>query len=300
MIDPIPNTGIRCLAATGDLCGEGCVWHPQQNAVFWTDINRGLLHRLEIENGNVETWRFDQPVTAVVLTNRTELLVLILGGRIVLWNTRTHRETDTLFRLPEWPALRCNDARVDPAGVLWFGTMQNNVRSDGTTLDITEWSGALYSLAASGEVKQWHSGFGISNTLAWSPNGETMYFADTLANTIYRGHFDPIHSILEGREIFFRGFERGLPDGSTIDAEGYLWNCRYGGSCIVRIAPDGTVARIIDTPATNPTTCTFTSGDKETLIFTTAGNAMSQGKPAESLFAFESGVRGLPVTPFAL
>jgi len=285
---------IRCLAATGDVCGEGCVWHPQQNAVFWTDINRGLLHRLEMEHGKVETWNFDQPVTAVVLTSRTELLLLVLGGRIVLWDTRTHQEMDVLFRLPEWPAVRCNDARVDPAGTLWFGTMQNNVRSDGTTEDVTELKGALYSLTASGEVKQWFSGFGITNTFAWSPDGNMMYFGDTLASTIYRSRFDPIHSTLEKPEIFFRNFERGLPDGSTIDAEGYLWNCRYGGSCIVRITPDGTVARIIETPVANPTTCTFASEGKETLVFTTAGNT------TESLFAFESGVQGLPVTPFVL
>jgi len=300
MLNPMPTAEIHCLAATGDICGEGCVWHPQQNAVFWTDINRGLLHRLQIENGHVETWRFDQPVTAAVLTSDTELLALILGGRIVLWDIRAHRETDVLFRLPEWPAVRCNDARVDPAGILWFGTMQNNVRSDGTTMEITEWRGALYSLAASGEVKKWHSGFGISNTFAWSPNGETMYFADTLANTIYCSRFDPIHSRLEGREIFFRDFQRGLPDGSTMDAEGYLWNCRYGGSCIVRIAPDGTVARIIETPVINPTTCTFVADTKGTLVFTSAGHAVPRGGLAESLFAFEGGVQGLPVTPLYL
>lgn len=300
MTNSIPSTDIRCLATTSDICGEGCVWHPQQNAIFWTDINRGLLHRLEIKSGAMETWNFDQPVTAIALTSQAELLVLVLGGRIVLWDTRTNQETDILFRLPEWPAVRCNDARVDPAGVLWFGTMQNNVRSDGTTMDITEWMGALYSLTASGEVKQWHSGFGISNTFAWSPDSETMYFADTLANTIYRSRFDPIQSSLAGSEVFFRDFKRGLPDGSTMDAEGYLWNCRYGGSCIVRIAPDGTIAAIIETPVTNPTTCTFIADDKGTLVFTSAGNAAPHGGPAESLFAFESGVQGLPITPFSL
>lgn len=300
MTNTISSKDIRCLATTSDICGEGCVWHPQQNAIFWTDINRGLLHRLEIESGTVETWCFDQPVTAVALTNRAGLLILVLGSRIVLWDMRSHQETDVLFRLPEWPALRCNDARVDPAGVLWFGTMQNNVRSDGTTMDITEWKGALYSLSANGDVKQWHSGFGISNTFAWSPNGETMYFADTLANTIYRSRFDPIQSNLEDSEIFFRDFERGLPDGSTMDAEGYLWNCRYGGSCIARIAPDGTIATIIETPVTNPTTCTFVADEKGTLVFTSAGDARPHGCSPESLFAFESGVRGLPVTPFVL
>ena len=300
MTSPASTTHIRCLAATGDICGEGCVWHPQQNAIFWTDINRGLLHRLSLVGGNVETWSFDQPVTAAVLTTRPELLAVILGGRIVLWDTRTHQETDVLYRLPAWPAVRCNDARVDPAGVLWFGTMQNNVRSDGTASGIAEWKGALYSLVAGAEARQWHSGFGISNTLVWSPHGETMYFGDTLANCIYRGHFDPVSSRLEGRESFFRGFERGLPDGSAMDAEGHLWNCRYSGSCIVRVAPDGSIAEVVETPVSNPTTCAFASMGSDTLVFTSAGNTTSSGEPADSLFSFEASVRGLPSTPFAL
>jgi sugar lactone lactonase YvrE len=300
MTTPATTTRIRCLAATGDVCGEGCVWHPQQNAVFWTDINRGLLHRLSLATGNVETWRFDQPVTAVVLTTQQNLLVLILAGRIIVWDTRTHQETAVLFRLSEYPAVRCNDARVDPAGVLWFGTMQNNVDSDGKAIEITEWRGALYSLAAGAEAKQWHSGFGISNTLVWSPNGETMYFADTLANCIYQGRFDPVTSRLESREIVFAGFKRGLPDGSTMDAEGHLWNCRYGGSCIVRIAPDGSITEVIETPVTNPTTCTFISPDTGTLVFTSAGNTTPSGKPADSLFSLETSVRGLLTTPFAV
>jgi sugar lactone lactonase YvrE len=294
----MPPAAIRCLATTQDICGEGCVWHPQQNAVYWTDINRGLLHRHSLDTGTVETWRFDEPVTAVVLTTNEFVLVLILGGSIVIWDTLAHRIIEILFRLPEWPAVRCNDARVDPAGVLWFGTMQNNVRHDGTTSEVTEWRGALYSLVAGAKPKQWHSGFGISNTLVWSPNGETMYFGDTLENCIYRGSFDPISSRLESREVFFTGFPRGLPDGSTMDEEGHLWNCRYGGSCIVRVAPDGSVADIIETPVTNPTTCAFASIDANTLLFTSAADP---SQPAEgSLYALQTSVRGLLSTPMRL
>ena len=293
-------TRIRCLASTNDICGEGCVWHPQQNAVFWTDINRGLLHRHSLATGVTETWRFDQPVTAAVLTTCEELLVLILGGRIVVWDTQTYQETETLFRLPDWPAVRCNDARVDPAGVLWFGTMQNNVQSDGSASDVTVYRGALYSLAPGAEAKLWHSGFGIANTLAWSPSGDTMYFGDTLANCLYRGAFDPVSSRLESHEIFFSNFERGLPDGSTIDAEGHLWNCRYGGACIVRIAPDGSIAEVVETPVRNPTTCAFASTDTGTLLFTSAADATQPANPGGSLFSFETGVRGLLSTPLAL
>ncbi|GGA53780.1 senescence marker protein-30 (SMP-30) family protein [Edaphobacter acidisoli] len=291
---------IRRLAATQDICGEGCVWHPQQNAVYWTDINRRLLHRCLLASGSIESWAFDQPVTAVALTTDQNLLALILGGRIVLWDSRTHQETDILFRLPGWPALRCNDARVDPAGVLWFGTMQNNVQPDGSTAQVTAWEGALYSLASGSEAKQWQSGFGIVNTLAWSPNCETMYFGDTLANCLYRGSFDPVRSLLANREVFFADFPRGLPDGSSIDAEGYLWNCRFGGACIVRIAPDGSIAGIIETPVRNPTTCAFAASDASTLLFTSAADAAQPNELEGSLFSFETSVRGTFSTPLRL
>ncbi|SEG36359.1 gluconolactonase [Bryocella elongata] len=292
---------IRCLASTQDVCGEGCVWHPEQNLVFWTDINRGLLHCYSLTSEAVETWSFDQPVTAVLLTTQDNLLALVLGGRIVLWDTTAHRETAVLFRLPGWPRVRCNDARVDPAGVLWFGTMENNVRADGTTAEVTAWEGALYSLASGGTVTQWRSGFGITNTIVWSPGGETMYFGDTLANCIYRGAFDSVRSRLEGGETFFAGFPRGLPDGSAIDAEGYLWNCRYGGSCIVRVAPNGSIDQIIETPVLNPTTCCFAAMDASTLLlFTSAGGVAAKDGAEGSLFSLETRMHGLLSTRLRL
>ena len=123
---------------------------------------------------------------------------------------------------------------------------------------------------------------------------------DTLANCIYRGSFDTASSRLEGREIFFTGFARGLPDGSTMDAEGHLWNCRYGGSCIVRVAPDGSVADIIETPVNNPTTCAFASADASTLLFTSAASTTPPDQAEGSLFALQTSVRGLLSTPLRL
>ena len=294
-------TQIQCLATTHDVCGEGCIWHPQSDSVFWTDINRGLLHRYSSANGSVETWSFGEPVTSVVLTSHEHLLVLVLGSRIVAWDTRACTVVEELYRLPEWPCVRCNDARVDPAGVLWFGTMQNNVRDDGTTADVTERRGALFSLAAGSQVKKWYDGFRISNTLAWSPDGGTMYFGDTLENTLYRGLFDPVNSRLGSREIFFTGFDRGLPDGSVVDSEGCLWNCRYGGSCIVCVAPDGSIARKVETPVKNPTTCAFGRHNLSTLFFTAAA-AVDEQPPdlTGSLFSLQMPVRGMPATPLRL
>jgi sugar lactone lactonase YvrE len=249
----------------------------------------------------VETWSFGEPVTSVVLTNHEQLIVLVLGGRIVVWDTRAHEIVRELYRLPQWPDVRCNDARVDPAGVLWFGTMQNNVRDDGTTGSVTERRGALFSFAAGLQAKKWCDGFRISNTVAWSPDGATMYFGDTLEDTLYRGSFDPVNSRLEGREVFFTGFGRGLPDGSAADAEGCLWNCRYDGSCVVRVAPDGSIAGVLETPVKNPTTCAFGGDSLSTLFFTASASAEEQPQTlAGSLFSLRVPVRGLPVTPFRL
>lgn len=296
------GTDARCLAITQDVCGEGCIWHPELNAVFWTDINRGLLHRYLLASAAVDTWQFDQPVTAVFLSTQPHLIGLVLGGRIVLWDTQFHKEVDTLFRLPDWPRVRCNDARVDPAGVLWFGTMQNNVRADVSTADVTEWRGSLYSLVPGGSVRQWRSGFGIANTLAWSPGGDVMYFGDTLQNTLYRAPFDAVSSTMGNAEIFFSGYERGLPDGSAVDSEGCLWNCRYGGGCIVRIAPNGNIVEIAETPVCNPTTCAFGMQDMRTLFFTSAAAVQSaqQTNQDGALFSLVTPIGGLPSPPLLL
>ena len=295
------DTPIRRVVTSRDICGEGVLWHPQQEAVFWTDINRGLLHRYTLQKESLQTWQFDQPVTAVTLTSDDDLIMLVLGGRIDLWNMKLEQTVSTLFTLPEWPAARCNDARVDPNGVLWFGTMQNNVRPDGSTGPVTQWIGQLYSLAAGSEAQVWGAEIGIANTIAWSPDHETMYFGDTLRNCLYRYDFDPGRSRIQKRAAFQEGFARGLPDGSTIDAEGYLWNCRYGGACIIRIAPDGAVVDVVDTPVKNPTTCAFGGAAMRTLFFSSAGeDRAAQGGDEGSLFALELETPGLPTTPFRL
>src|SRR6202012_127024 len=236
----------------------------------------------------------------VVLTNPEQLIGLVVGRKIVVWDIRTHKIVEDLYRLDEWPYVRCNDARVDPAGILWFGTMQNNVRDDGTTGSVTERRGALFSLAAGFQAKKWYDGFRISNTVAWSPDGATMYFGDTLENTLYRGSFDAVNSRLEGREVFFTGFGRGLPDGSAVDAEGYLWNCRYDGSCVVRVAPDGSIAGVVETPVKNPTTCAF-GGDSLSTLFFTAAEAAEEEPQAlvGSLFSLRVPVRDYPLRLFA-
>jgi sugar lactone lactonase YvrE len=291
---------IRCVARTADVCGEGAVWRAADEAVYWTDINRRLIHRLRSSSAQVDTWTFDQPVTALALTTDDARLLVVLGGRVLLWDPATDARSEPIYILPGWPEVRANDARVGPDGVLWFGTMQNNVDKHGNTRPVTEHVGELISLDALGRTRSWLGRFGISNTVAWSPARDVMYFGDTLGNVIYECDFGAEKNITRQR-VFTQGFERGLPDGSAMDSEGFLWNCRYGGGCIVRFAPSGEVDAVIDVPVPNPTTCVFGGADLRTLYFTSAGEGIQAAGPgAGGLFSMRVPVRGLPPTLFEL
>lgn len=288
-----------CVAPTGDVCGEGVVWHSGQHAVYWTDINRFLIHRFTPADQNVRSWFFEEPVTAITLTDRPETLAVSLGSSVILWESATDARPKPLFCLEGWPKVRLNDARVDPRGSLWIGSMRNNVNADGSGGEAGGKDGALFRVDPDASVKVWRRDIGIANTLAWSPDRKRFYFGDTLANTIWQYDYDETTGAITNERPFLRGFERGLPDGSTVDSEGYLWNCRFFGGCIVRVAPDGTIDRVVEMPVQNITTCTFGGPDLKTLYVTTAQIESPAGdRLAGGLFALETEVAGLPENRF--
>jgi sugar lactone lactonase YvrE len=290
-----------CVAPSGDACGEGAVWHAEHDALYWTDINRFLVHRYTAGNECVRTWFFDEPVTAVALTDRPESLVLVLGSSVILWKPETDHRSEPLVRLDGWPRVRFNDARPDPRGSLWLGSMRNNVNPDGSVGVVGGEDGKLLRLDPDGAVTAWRQQIGIANTVAWSPDHRCFYFADSLANTIWAYDYDPADGSIAGARPFFAGFARGLPDGSIIDSEGFLWNCRFGGACIVRVAPDGVVDCVVEMPVRNITTCTFGGADRRTLYVTTAGLESPPGdRLAGGLFAIRADVAGQPENHFRI
>jgi sugar lactone lactonase YvrE len=290
-----------CVAPTGDRCGEGAVWHPAEEVLYWTDINRFLIHRFNPSDGCVKSWFFDEPVTAVVLTDRDDTLAVTLGSRVILWSPQSDARQDQGFHLPGWPAVRLNDARADPRGCLWAGSMRNNVNSDGSSGESGGTDGVLYRIDGEGAVSEWKRDVGISNTLAWSPDQSRFYFADTLDNKLWVYDYDKTTGAIGNERPFLTDFPRGLPDGSAMDSEGFLWNCRYGGSCIVRVAPGGTVDRIIEMPVTNITTCTFGGKDYRTLYITTAAGYAAPGhRWSGGLFALQTDVPGQPENRFRI
>jgi len=238
-------------------------------------------------------------VTALTLTERDDTLVVILGSQAILWEPSSDRRSKPVYKLDQWPNVRLNDARADPRGSLWMGSMRNNVNADGSAGTAGGQDGALFRLDPDGKVKVWRQNVGIANTLAWSPDRRRFYFGDTLANTVWVYDYDLATGAIANERPFLQGFARGLPDGSTVDSQGYLWNCRFFGGCIVRVAPDGTIDRVVEMPVKNITTCTFGGPDRKTLYVTTARiEAPAGDRLAGGLYAIPTEVAGQPENRF--
>jgi sugar lactone lactonase YvrE len=180
-----------------------------------------------------------------------------------------------------------------------MGSMRNNVNSDGSAGEAGGQDGALFRLDPDGKVTIWRREIGISNTLAWSPDRRHFYFGDTLANVVRAYDYDPATGSIANERSYLEGFPRGLPDGSTVDSEGYLWNCRFFGGCIVRVAPDGTIDCVVEMPVKNITTCTFGGVDRKTLYVTTAKIEAPVGdRLAGGLYAVPTDIAGQPENQF--
>jgi sugar lactone lactonase YvrE len=286
----------NCIAPAGDWTGEGVVWHEGEKAAYWVDIERFLIHRLDSESRGVRTWVFTEPVTTLGLTSRPDTLIVATGSKLVLWQPANDARADFARPDKDWPRVRANDGRPDPAGNFWFGTMRYREEGD-------EPLGRLYRVAPDGSSTVEKTGIGISNTFCWSPDATRFYFGDTLANTISVWDYDVKTGTIANERPFFSGFDRGLPDGSAMDSDGFLWNARYDGGCIVRVAPDGKVDWVIDMPVAKITTCTFGGPQLKTLYITSAGGSSGgadQAPLAGSLFSLAVDVPGLPENKFRL
>jgi sugar lactone lactonase YvrE len=155
-------------------------------------------------------------------------------------------------------------------------------------------AGKLFRIGRSGSSILRES-IGIANTVCWAPSQDLLYFGDSFANVIRVYDYDKRTGGIAGERDFFAQFERGVPDGSAMDQDGYLWNCRFGGACVVRIAPNGRIDRVIEMPVLNITTCTFGGPGLSTLFITTARVGGGTGnRLAGSLFAVDVGTPGLP------
>lgn len=295
-----PHPEPRLVLAADDVVGESLVYDDVREALVWVDICGRRIQRLWLRDARREIWPTPVFPTSIGLRRDGGAVVGLLK-QVALWDFGGGFAPLATLE-PDRPDNRLNEGCVAPDGSFWVGTMQNNLTAEGAPQAITVHSGALWRVEPGGAVSRLTpSAYGIANTLVWTRDGRLLA-ADTLANTIYRFGWGPTG--LGDRQVFASGLQRGLPDGSTLDAEGYLWNCRVaGGSCLARYAPDGTLDRLVELPCTCPTSCTFGGPDLATLFVTSSRFALTpehlMDHPGEgALYAFEPGVVGLPANRF--
>ena len=195
----------------------------------------------------------------------------------------------------ERPTTRVNDGRLDRRGRLVFGTMDED--PDGARP-----LGQIWSFGGRG-ARVLASGVRIANSIAFSPDGRRMYFADTPEKRIRIYDYDLDSGVLSGERVFVSVEGPGFPDGSTVDADGCLWNAEWGGGRVVRYTPDGRVDRVLPLPASQVTCCAFGGAGLDRLYVTTARtgldpSALADEPHAGALFAFDVGVPGLVDAPF--
>jgi sugar lactone lactonase YvrE len=294
---------VRCVVPTGDWTGEGATWHAGERALYWVDIGRFLIHRLDSLTGSVRTWFFTEPPSALGLTDRADTLVVAIGGRLVLWQPVNDARAELAAPEKNWPRARLNDGRPDPAGNFWVGSMGHGFAEDGSEIAARHALGRLFRITGSGAATVEKADIGISNTLCWSPDNTRFYFGDTITGMISVWDYDVRTGTIANQRPFFGGFNRGGPDGSAMDRDGYLWNARYGGSCVVRIAPDGSIDRIVELPVNAVTTCTFGGPLLKTLYITSAWQGFDAAQRAAdplagALFSVQAGVAGVPAARF--
>ena len=273
--------------------GEGITYSSKNNNLFWLDIsNISKLYKLDLSSNKKEIFELPEIVTATSIKSDDELIFATNNG-LKLFNVSNKKFVSIVNIEDQQLSTRSNDGASDAYGRYWFGTMQNNFDKDGNNTPIKENIGKLYKVDTNKKISIIEEGLGIPNTFVWSPDNRNFYFTDTLKGVIYNYDFELESGELSNKKDF-ASFNRGHPDGSTIDTDGCVWNCRWGGSCIVRFTPDGKVDQIIEMPVQNITNCIFGGNDLKTLFITTASNDEENKNNLDgSLFAINLEYQGI-------
>lgn len=265
------------VVASADRLGECPIWDERMSALWWVDIHGPALRRYDPQSGELKSFAMPEAPGSIALRRAGGLLVALESGLYLLGT-----EQPKLLAKPKahQAGLRFNDGRCDRAGRFWVGTLAEP--------DFPP-KGVLYRIEPDGRASAMRSGIRVPNSIAWSPDGRTMYFADSPRHKIWAFDYDAESGEPSNERLFATPFP-GFPDGSCVDAEGCVWNAEWGGSRVVRYTPAGALDRVIEVPAKNPTCCCFGGLRLDTLYITSADGA--------GLFAFRPGVRGLAESRF--
>jgi sugar lactone lactonase YvrE len=289
---------VRVAIESPALLGEGPVWDAAAQALWYCDIAGHRLHRFVPATGDCSRFDFHTDVGSAALCRDGRLVVALRDG---LWRFDPARDERIRIAAAPYDATheRFNDGKCDPAGRFWVGSIDEPRRPGRAGL----WC------YADGALTRRQSGITVSNGLAWSPDGLTMYWSDTAAHTVWAFDFEPASGAMTNRRVFASFAPRpahglagygGRPDGAAVDVEGCYWVAMYEGGRVLRLSPAGEVIAEVRVPARCPTMPCFGDADLRTVYVTSASVDRPRDELAEfphpgCTFAFRADVAGVPV-----
>jgi sugar lactone lactonase YvrE len=261
MIEHVP-TSILC--AEHCHLGEGATYDAATDTAWWFDILEGRLFEAHLASGRIGIHRLGRMASALARIDAARQLIAAEDG---LYIRSTADGAMTLYRALEAdnPFTRSNDGRVHPSGTFWIGTMGRKAQAR---------AGTIYALHR-GEILTLFPGVTIPNAICFSPDGTLGYFADTAENVLYRVSLDPQTGLPRGvPEILLRHTGIGGLDGAVVDADGLIWNARWGGGCVDVYSPQGERLRSLHVPARQASCPAFVGPNLSQLLVTSAWEGM--------------------------
>lgn len=267
--------------------GENPLWHPMEKRLYWTDISGGKLFRYDPTSGNHEECYSGAQVGGFTIQADGGLLLFMERGAIAKW--RDGQVSYIAGAIPAEREGRFNDVIADPYGRVFCGTV---------AMEVGTRPGCLYRLDTDGSVHQVLGNTIVSNGMGFTPDRRNMYYTDSAKRTIYMFDYEEKTGMLANQRVWLQTPEgAGVPDGMTVDAEGYIWSARWDGAALYRYTPQGVEERRIDIPAKKVSSVIFGGDDLRDMYVTTAltGNTKAEeGEGAGAVFRLRLGIRGLP------
>lgn len=273
-------TTAQIFSDTACSLGEGPLWHPECNQLFWFDI---LSKKLLTKDADGErSWQFDECVSAAGWVDAETLLIASESGLYRFDIASGQRDLVVPLEANN-PVTRSNDGRADPWGGFWIGTMGFKAEPG---------AGAIYRLYR-GELKQIVGDVSISNAICFAPDRSCAYYTDTADGRIMRQPLEQDDGWPVGEpEVFldFSGDDFG-PDGAVVDSDGCMWNAQWGAARVARYSAKGKLLATWDLPPSQ-TTCPAFGGPDLTTVYVTSAADNSSDPQAGQTFSFETSIAG--------
>jgi L-arabinonolactonase len=287
-----------CVLPAAAQLGECPVWSPSEARLYWVDIDGRAVHRYDPRTGLDEQRPAPGRPASLALTATPGRVLVAVERRLGFLDWHSGAWIDWVVLEPDdGGGNRLNDGRCDPAGRFWVGSMFDPSSAGAAT-------GLLHRVERDGTAVTVRTGIGVSNGLAFAPDGRTMYFADTHRDVVWAYDYDIDTGEASNERVFLDfGPLPGRPDGACVDQDGCYWIACVYGWAVLRVTPGGAIDRQIAVPVEKPTMPAFGGTDLSTLFITTIGgggsHAIAPTQPdAGGLFAVETGLRGLPEPRF--